>query len=158
MADLESIYDKRKSEYVLYISLGGRARTSHFSLFKDGILVAECNCITGDENKGQYTPLGVHSVSKKSKSRNGDGYTYYDCLWLKIKGKNSNYAVQSLLDFGERDIGNQTLGSHASNGSIRLPFEFAKWLRKNIDVGTYVIIDDRNYQPSSIGYKNYSSK
>jgi len=154
MADLEAAYDKCPNEWLLYISLGGRARTSHFALFKDGIMVAECACITGNEAKGHFTPLGVHTISKKSKTRDGDGYSYYDQLWLKVKGEDSNYAIHSLLDYGDGDIGNQVLGSHVANGCIRVPFELSRWLRLNVPKNTVVVIDDRNFQPSSIGFED----
>ncbi|MBR3320169.1 murein L,D-transpeptidase [Candidatus Saccharibacteria bacterium] len=155
MANLETAYDDSPYDDLIYISLGGRARTSHFALFRDGILVAECACITGDEDRENITPIGIHKVGSKSKIRDGHGYSYYDQLWLEVRGVNSNYAIHSLLDFGNGNIGDQILGSHASKGCIRIPFDLAKWLRKNIPTGVTVVIDDRNYQPSSIGYDDF---
>ena len=50
MADLETIYNERSDfEDMLYIATGGRSQFSEFCLFRDGIMVAETPCITGNE-------------------------------------------------------------------------------------------------------------
>ncbi|MBQ2638442.1 murein L,D-transpeptidase [Candidatus Saccharibacteria bacterium] len=143
-----------KTGYVIYVALGGRSQTPHFALFKDGKLVAETPCITGHQNDGAFTPVGVHAVSKKSDTRTSShGYYYYSQLWLKVNGKNTDYAIHSLLHKTNGQlVAGQTLGTQKSDGCIRLPDELAAWLRQNIKVGTTIIIDDRAYSPSSVGY------
>ena len=156
MANLEKAYDRGEYEDMIYIALGGRSRTSEFALFRDGLLAAETLCITGNETKGNYTPVGEFTVWKKSKVRETDSYSYYWQLWLKDrKGHCLNIAIHSLLCYPDsRDAkGGQELGDHLSNGCIRVPNDLAEWLYQNIQEGTIVVIDDRAFQPSSIGYQ-----
>lgn len=140
--------------YTIYIALGGRSQQPHLGIFKAGKLIAETACITGDQQHGYLTPVGVHSVSKKSDTRTSDhGYYYYDQLWLKVNGKNTDYAIHSLLHKLSGDtVTGQTLGTQKTNGCIRIPDDLAAWLRHNLPTGTTVIIDDRAWSPSSIGY------
>lgn len=160
MADLQAAYDHGKYEDIIYISLGGRARTSHFSLFRNGNLVAETACITGNEAEGNGTPCGTWTVVRKSRKRvvEEKGYSYYYILWLaNKKGEATNYAIHSLLEYENGENDHQVLGAHQSEGCIRVPNELASWLYDNVVVGTVVVIDDRNYQPSSIGYETLIS-
>lgn len=147
MADLESIYENSDYEDLIYISLGGRARTSHLCIFRDGELVAETACITGNEDKGYFTPVGVRHIVGHKESSLGRYSTY---RWLVHL--NEKIYIHSLLDYFESYRDHQELGAHQSDGSIRIPEDLAEWLYNNEPTGVTVVIDDRNYQPSSIGY------
>ena len=147
MADLESIYEKSDYEDLIYISLGGRARTSHLCIFRDGNLVAETACITGNEDKGYFTPVGVRHIVGRKESDSGRYSTY---RWLVHL--NEKIFIQSLLDYFDPSRDHQQLGAHQSDGSIRIPDDLAEWLYKNEPKGVTVVIDDRNFQPSSISY------
>ena len=126
----------------------------HLGLFYDGQLIAESACITGAQDKGFFTPVGVHGVSKKSNTRTGDGYVYYDQVWLKVNGKSSQVAIHSLLhDENGGLIGGQKLGTQSSDGCIRVPDDLAAWLRAHLPVdNTDVVIDDRAWSPATVGY------
>ena len=71
MADLESIFEANDYEDLIYISLGGRGYDpqspentgSHLWLFRDGELIADSPCITGNESKGYFTPVGVRHIT-----------------------------------------------------------------------------------------------
>ena len=67
---------------------------------------------------------------------------------------NEKIYIHSLLDYFDKSHDHQTLGAHQSDGSIRIPEDFAYWLYKNEPKGVTVVIDDRAYQPSSVGYKH----
>ena len=101
MADLETIYDNSDYEDLIYISLGGRARTPHFSLFRDGKLVAET--ALSQEND---LPVGVFTLGELTQ-----------------------------LEFF-------------------IPEDLSDWLYANESEFITVVIDDRNFQPSSIGYQD----
>lgn len=105
MADLEAIYDQSEYEDMLYISLGGRSGTQHFSLFRDGILIAETNLTIKNPEK---FPVGYLTFDKLN--RRG---------WFR---------------------------------KVNLPKELSAWLYANESEDITVVIDDRNFQPSSLGY------
>lgn len=159
MADLQRIYDKSPYEDLIYIALGGNGYNSNipetgsrFCLFRSGVLVAETLCITGNEEAGYYTPLGSYTIRSKKHFEDGNNSTYYDILRFK-----DEYAVHSLLYVkGSKTevIGGQTLGLHLSDGCIRIPKDLSTWLRKNESKGVTIVIDDRCYMPSSIGYQD----
>lgn len=147
MADLASIYEDSDYEDLIYISLGGRARTSHLCLFRDGQLIAETACITGNEDKGYFTPVGVRHITGRKESVSGRYSTY---RWLVHL--NEKIYIHSLLDYFDQAKDHQVLGAHQSDGSIRIPEDLAECLYENEPKGITVVIDDRNFQPSSIGY------
>ncbi len=158
MADLQRIYDKSPYEDLIYIALGGDGYNSNipetgsrFCLFRDGVLIAETLCITGNQEEGYFTPLGAFTIRSKTKVYEEANGTFYDHIQFK-----GDFAIQSLLYVkGSKTevVGGQTLGLHLTDGSIRIPKEFSTWLRKNESKGVTIVIDDRNYQPSSIGYQ-----
>lgn len=107
MADHEAIYDLSDYEDMLYISLGGRSGTQHFSLFRDGILIAETDLEI--KNPGKF-PVGYLSFGKLDHRG-----------WLR-------YA--------------------------NIPDDLLDWLYANESEDITVVIDDRNFQPTSLGYEN----
>ena len=159
MANLQLIYDNSEYEDLIYITLGGRgydpsnpeATGSHLWLFRDGKLIADCPCITGNESKGYFTPLGTRHIVGRHETETGKYSTYYWLLHL-----NEKIFIHSTLDYFEpekRD--HQVLGAHQSDGSIRVPTEFAKWLYDNMPNGVTVVIDDRAFSPyGAPGYEH----
>lgn len=107
MADHEAIYDLSDYEDMLYISLGGRSGTQHFSLFRDGILIAETDLEVKEPGK---FPVGY-------------------------------------LSFGELD-------RHGWLRYANIPDDLLDWLYANESEDITVVIDDRNFQPTSLGYEN----
>ena len=169
MANLEAIRSKSTCEYLLYVSLGGRARTSHISIFHNGTLVAETACSTANESNGYYTNAGVFTVYRKSVRRElfgDDRFMWYNQTWLvpeKLSGSDvqtleaNMFAIESecykleTLDI----IPGQQMGTHETEGNICVPLDLSAWIMENIPVGATVAIDDRNYQPSSIGFEDF---
>ncbi len=171
MANLESVSERSESEYLIYVSLGGRARTSHISVFCDKTLVAETACITCDESNGHYTPVGVFTVYRKSVRRDlfeDDRFMWYNQTWIvpeKLYGSDvqtleaNKFAIESecykleTLDI----IPGQQMGAHQTEWNICVPLNLSAWIVDNVPAGTKVVIDDRNYQPSSIGFEDFIS-
>lgn len=156
MADLESIYAKSKYEDIIYTCTGGceydpenpTKTGSHTFLFRDGELIADCGSITGNDAKGYFTPLGVRHIKGRKPTTSG---RYSDYYYLMHIG-NLIY-IHSTLDYFDPARDNQILGAHQSDGSIRVPTDFAKWLYENEPKGVTVVIDDRNFQPDYLGYE-----
>ncbi|MBR3131379.1 murein L,D-transpeptidase [Candidatus Saccharibacteria bacterium] len=159
MANLELIYQNSDYEDLIYITLGGRgydpsnpeATGSHLWLFRDGKLIADSACITGNESKGYFTPLGTRHITGRKDEEVGKYSTYYYLLHL-----NEKIYIHSLLEYFEpekRD--HQVLGAHMSDGSIRVPKDFAEWLYENMPDGVTVVIDDRAFSPyGAPGYEH----
>lgn len=159
MADLQAIYNKSPYEDLIYIALGGDGYNanipetgSRFCLFRDGVLIAETLCMTGNEAYGTFTPVGSFAIKSKARYIE-DGNTVF---YFQTKFKKDCW-IQSLLYTKSSTptlIEGQTLGLHQTEGNIRIPYELAEWLEQNESKGVTVVIDDRSFQPSSIGYQN----
>ena len=150
MADLETIYARAQYEDLIYVCTGGdgyrednaKNTGSHLFLFRDGKLIADTPCITGNQQKRHFTPLGSHVISSRKPEATGRYSKYYDLLHL-----GDSIYIHSELEYFEAWRDNQVLGAHQSDGSIRVPRDFADWLYRNEPNGVTVVIDDRSFQP-----------
>lgn len=158
MANLQLIYNHSDYEDLIYISLGGRGYNpnnaentgSHLWLFRDGKLIADAPCITGNEQKGYFTPLGKRTIKGRHEEATGKYSRYYWLLHL-----NEKIFIHSTLDYFDPNRDKQVLGAHQSDGSIRVPTDFAEWLYKNEPNGITVVIDDRAFSPyGAPGYEH----
>lgn len=151
MANLQAIYDRKSNfEDMIYICLGGRgynkdnpeATGSHLFIYRDGKLIADCSCITGNESKGYFTPLGTRSIKGRHEEDTGKWSKYYYLVHI-----NEKIFIQSTLEYFDESRDHQVLGAHISDGSIRIPKQLAEWIYKNEPNGVLVVIDDRAYSP-----------
>lgn len=158
MANLQLIYNYSDYEDLIYISLGGRGYNpnnaentgSHLWLFRNGKLIADSPCITGNEQSGHFTPLGKYTIRGRQESETGKHSDYY---WLTQLGK--NFWMHSLLEYFDQTEDRQVPGGHQSYGDIRLPKDLAWWIYQNEPNGVIVVIDDRAYSPyGAPGYEH----
>ena len=107
------------------------------SVFYDNILLREIICSSG--KKWYDTPKGRFIIGRRGYSF-GDRYTYTCYNWVRF---NNNYLFHSVL-FNKDGTVNEweykKLGTPASHGCIRMPFEDSKWFYDNLTEGTLVTI------------------
>ncbi len=99
---------------------------------KDGQVVLQSDCVTGNPNKGHATPQGVYSLAWKQKNRTlrgekqPDGTYEYEtpvAFWMPFNGGIGFHDATWQSAFGGRRY--QTHGSH---GCVNLPYSIAQQL------------------------------
>ncbi len=99
---------------------------------KDGQVILQSDCVTGNPNKGHATPQGVYSLAWKQKNRTlrgekqPDGTYEYEtpvAFWMPFNGGIGFHDATWQSSFGGRRY--QTHGSH---GCVNLPYSIAKQL------------------------------
>lgn len=99
---------------------------------KDGQVVLQSDCVTGNPNKGHATPQGYYSLAWKQKNRTlrgekqPDGTYEYEtpvAFWMPFNGGIGFHDATWQSSFGGRRY--QTHGSH---GCVNLPYSIAKQL------------------------------
>ena len=99
---------------------------------KDGQIVLQSDCVTGNPNNGHATPQGVYSLAWKQKNRTlrgekqPDGTYEYEtpvAFWMPFNGGIGFHDATWQSAFGGRRY--QTHGSH---GCVNLPYSIAQQL------------------------------
>ena len=99
---------------------------------KDGQVVLQSDCVTGNPNKGHATPQGYYSLAWKQKNRTlrgekqPDGTYEYEtpvAFWMPFNGGIGFHDATWQSSFGGRRY--QTHGSH---GCVNLPYSIAQQL------------------------------
>jgi vancomycin resistance protein YoaR len=99
---------------------------------KDGQIVLQSDCVTGNPNKGHATPQGMYSLAWKQKNRTlrgekqPDGTYEYEtpvAFWMPFNGGIGFHDATWQSAFGGRRY--QTHGSH---GCVNLPYSIAQQL------------------------------
>lgn len=125
---------KTDEHYIVLVELSKQK----VSIFKDSVLLKEITCSTGADPHG--TPTGRFLIGSKGYyfiTKDGNVKCYY---WVRF---DNNYLFHSVLcDLSGNIIKSEEakLGSKASHGCIRLPFDEAKWFYDNIPSNTLVTI------------------
>lgn len=95
----------------------------HVWVYKDGFLVMETDCVTGDLSKGHDTPVGIYFISERisGKYLRGDGYKTWVNKWMRLTNRG-----HGLHDATWRSsFGGNIYTYDGSHGCINLPKKFA---------------------------------
>lgn len=95
----------------------------HVWVYKDGSLVMETDCVTGDLSKGHDTPVGIYFISERisGKYLRGDGYKTWVNKWMRLTNRG-----HGLHDATWRNsFGGNIYTYDGSHGCINLPKKFA---------------------------------
>lgn len=121
-------------------------------------LIDVMKCSTGNQKKGNYTPVGVFVLDGTTHHKiSGDGWEAMDATkicYIKGKGTFLFHSVLCNPKTGKFDS-ESTLGKSISHGCVRLSRDDAKWVRDNLTAGTVVVIDDRNWDNRAILESDY---
>lgn len=108
----------------------------HVILYKDGEMVLETDCVTGNSARGFDTPAGVYGITYKQRDAtlNGENYSTPVNYWMPF---NKNIGLH---DAGWRSsFGGELYKTSGSHGCVNLPPEKAKQIYDVIQTGTPVI-------------------
>lgn len=108
----------------------------HVILYKDGEIVLETDCVTGNSARGFDTPAGVYGITYKQRDAtlNGENYSTPVSYWMPF---NKNIGLH---DAGWRSsFGGELYKTSGSHGCVNLPPEKAKQIYDVVQTGTPVI-------------------
>lgn len=122
--------------YLITVDISSQKTTVYTGKKNNWNSIKSFICSTGI--KGQSTPKGAFIIQQKGEwffsSKYGQGGKY----WIQFKG---NYLFHSVpFNADQSKVLDNTLGTPASHGCIRLAEENSKWLYDNIPAGTKLII------------------
>ena len=111
--------------------------TQHMWFYKNGVLITQADVVTGNYGSDKTrTPVGIYKIDYKDRNATltGEDYAAPVEFWLPFNGGIGIHDASWRSAFGGELY--KTSGSH---GCINTPFEVAKIIFNNIEVGTPVV-------------------
>lgn len=108
----------------------------HVWVYKDGKLVADTNCVTGNSSRGFDTPTGIYQITYKERNATlkGENYSSDVNYWMPF------YYNVGLHDAPWRNsFGGSIYKRSGSHGCVNLPPKIAEIVFANIEKGTPVV-------------------
>lgn len=109
----------------------------HVWVYKDGKLVIDTDCVTGNSSRGYDTPTGIYQITYKEKDAtlNGENYSSPVKYWMPF------YYNVGLHDASWRSsFGGEIYKRSGSHGCVNLPSKVAETIFNNIEKGTPVVV------------------
>lgn len=108
----------------------------HLWFYKNGVLMAQGDVVTGNVSRGNGTPKGIYKLKYKQKNAvlRGPGYAAPVTFWMPFNNGIGIHDASWRNSFGGNIY--RTNGSH---GCVNSPYNLAKTIFDNISVGTPVI-------------------
>ncbi|MBU3137990.1 L,D-transpeptidase [Clostridium gasigenes] len=126
-----------KTPYFIYLSLSDQTTYIYEGSLNNWKLAKSFSSSTGIP--GEETPKGIFSVNGRDSWFFSNEFQQGGKYWVRFMG---DYLFHSLpFDEKQTKIVDETLGTAASHGCVRLKVEDSKWIYDNIDDGTKVIIN-----------------
>ena len=116
----------------------------HIWFYKDGSRIVDSECVTGKMVKSRYTPAGIFTLVSKTSPKTlrgpkqADGSYEWESdvtFWMPFNGGIGLHDATWRSSFGGNIYKNS--GSH---GCVNLPYNVAKTIYNNIEVGTPIIV------------------
>ena len=114
----------------------------HVWMYKNDILIADTDCVTGNVSAGHSTPTGVYKLAGKERDRylrgkNDDGTNYCSFVkyWMPFNGGIGLHDASWRSKFGGKIYKNS--GSH---GCVNLPRSAAETIYNNIDKSYFIVV------------------
>ena len=108
----------------------------HVWVYKDGKLVVDSDCVTGNSSRGFDTPTGIYQITYKERNATlkGENYSSDVSYWMPF------YYNVGLHDAPWRNrFGGSIYKRSGSHGCVNLPPKVAETIFANIEKGTPVI-------------------
>ena len=123
--------------YLIYVNLSEQMTYVYKGTMNKWDTVKTFTCSTGIDD--EETPTGVFDVRERGDWFFSDKYQQGGKYWVQFYG---NYLFHSVpYNEDQSEVVDNTLGTPASHGCIRLKVNDAKWIYDNIEAGTKVIIN-----------------
>lgn len=123
--------------YLIYVNLSEQMTYVYKGTMNKWDTVKTFTCSTGIDD--EETPTGVFDVRERGDWFFSDKYQQGGKYWVQFYG---NYLFHSVpYNEDQSEVVDNTLGTPASHGCIRLKTDDAKWIYDNIEAGTKVIIN-----------------
>jgi lipoprotein-anchoring transpeptidase ErfK/SrfK len=108
----------------------------HVWFYKDGYLVVEGDVVTGNKSNGDATPAGIYKLYSKQKDTvlRGEDYAAPVSFWMPF---NRNIGLHDAN--WRSEFGGEIYKTNGSHGCVNLPYDVAKSIYYNINIGTPVI-------------------
>lgn len=123
--------------YLIYVNLSEQMTYVYKGTMNKWDTVKSFTCSTGINN--EKTPTGVFDVRERGDWFFSDKYQQGGKYWVQFYGDYLFHSVPYNED--QSEVVDNTLGTPASHGCIRLKTDDAKWIYDNIEAGTKVIIN-----------------
>ena len=109
----------------------------HVWVYKDGNLVVDMDCVTGNSRRGFDTPTGIYQITYKERDATLKGENYSSAVkyWMPF------YYNVGLHDASWRNsFGGDIYKTSGSHGCVNLPPKIAETIFQNIEKGTPVVV------------------
>ncbi|WP_195988471.1 L,D-transpeptidase family protein [Clostridium sp. D53t1_180928_C8] len=123
--------------YLVYVNLADQITYVYKGSMNKWDTVKSFTCSTGIDT--EKTPTGIFDVRERGDWFYSDKYEQGGKYWVQFSGDYLFHSVPYNED--QSEVVDNTLGTPASHGCIRLKTEDAKWIYNNIESGTKVIIN-----------------
>lgn len=123
--------------YLIYVNLSEQMTYVYKGTMNKWDTVKTFTCSTGIDD--EETPTGVFDVRERGDWFFSDKYQQGGKYWVQFYGDYLFHSVPYNED--QSEVVDNTLGTPASHGCIRLKVNDAKWIYDNIEAGTKVIIN-----------------
>lgn len=123
--------------YLVYVNLSEQMTYVYKGTMNKWDNIKSFTCSTGVDD--EKTPPGIFDVRERGEWFFSDKYEQGGKYWVQFYGDYLFHSVPFNKD--QSEVVDNTLGTPASHGCIRLKTEDAKWIYDNIEFGTKVIIN-----------------
>lgn len=125
------------TSYLVYVNLSEQMTYVYKGSMNKWDNIKSLTCSTGVDD--EKTPPGIFDVRERGEWFFSDKYEQGGKYWVQFYGDYLFHSVPYNKD--QSEVVDNTLGTPASHGCIRLKTEDAKWIYDNIEFGTKVIIN-----------------
>lgn len=125
------------TSYLVYVNLSEQMTYVYKGSMNKWDNIKSFTCSTGVDD--EKTPPGIFDVRERGEWFFSDKYEQGGKYWVQFYGDYLFHSVPFNKD--QSEVVDNTLGTPASHGCIRLKTEDAKWIYDNIEFGTKVIIN-----------------
>lgn len=119
----------------------------HVWVYKEGKLVVESDCVTGNSSRGHDTPTGLYQITYKQRDATlkGENYSSEVKYWMPF------YYNVGLHDASWRRSFGGTIYKHSgSHGCVNLPPNVAELVYANVEKGTPIVCYDSKTEAQTV--------